>query len=104
MCDPMNPGLECAATEHCFPEPDGNPICEGPVGPGGVYSSCLDATDCQAPFNCIDTGDIFLLPCCLSWCTGDADCAAGSSCYTLATPVYVGAVEYGVCYDGLGGC
>jgi hypothetical protein len=83
--------------------PDGVPVCEGPVGPGGNYSACDDPSACQAPYNCIDTGDIFLSPCCLEWCITDADCP-GSTCSYLATPVYVGNTEYGVCYDGLGGC
>lgn len=100
----MNPGIECLSTEHCYPTPDGNPVCQGPVGGGGVYTGCLADDECQAALICIDTGDIFALPCCLSWCVTSADCGAGSSCYYLATPVYVGAVEYGVCYDGLGGC
>lgn len=76
----------------------------GPVGPGSSYSGCLDPSDCQAPLNCIDTGDIFGLPCCLSWCVSNADCGLGSTCAFLATPVFVGNTEYGVCYDGLGGC
>jgi len=79
-------------------------VCEGPVGNGGPYSACDDAGGCQAPLNCIDTGDIFLSPCCLSWCTSIADCPGGSTCEFLSTAVYVSGVEYGVCYDGFGGC
>ncbi len=104
MCDPQSPGPVCLASEHCFPQPDGNPICQGPVGGGGAYSACATPDDCQAALNCIDTGDIFASPCCLTWCTSAADCGAGSTCEYLATAVYVGAIEYGVCYDGLGGC
>ncbi len=103
-CDPMNPGPVCGASQHCFPEPDGIPLCQGPVGPGGNYSACASPSDCQAALNCIDTGDIFASPCCLTWCTSVADCPGGSTCEFLLTPVYVGGTEYGVCYDGLGGC
>lgn len=104
MCDPLNPGAECAATEHCFPQPDGNPLCAGPVGAGANYDGCLDPSECQANLNCIDVGDMVLLPCCLAWCTSVNDCPAGSTCEFLATAVYVGSTEYGVCYDGFGGC
>lgn len=103
-CDPENPGAVCLSSEHCFPTPDGNPVCQGPVGGGGTYSACATPDECQAALNCIDTGDIFALPCCLEWCNSAADCPAGSTCEFLATAVYVGAVEYGVCYDGFGGC
>ena len=103
-CDPENPGAVCLSSEHCFPAPDGNPVCLGPVGAGGTYSACGTADECQAALNCIDTGDIFALPCCLEWCNSAADCPGGSTCEFLATAVYVGAVEYGVCYDGFGGC
>ncbi|MBK9259148.1 MAG: hypothetical protein IPM54_04870 [Polyangiaceae bacterium] len=92
------------STEHCFPQPNGMPTCEGPIGSGGNYAACLDPTDCQAAFNCIDTGDIFASPCCLRWCKTAADCGGLETCEFLATPVYVGATQYGVCYDGLGGC
>jgi len=92
------------STEHCFPQPDGIPTCEGPVGSGSAYGACNDPSECQAALNCIDTGDIFLSPCCLRWCKTDANCNALESCVFLATSVYVGATEYGVCYDGGGGC
>ncbi len=103
-CDPENPGAVCLATEHCFPSPDGVPVCLGPVGAGTAYSACATASDCGPPYECVDTGDIFLSPCCLKWCNAAADCPGGSTCEFLNPAVYVGAVEYGVCYDGLGGC
>jgi hypothetical protein len=103
-CNPLNPGGVCTPAEHCFPMPNGVPVCQGPVGPGANYSACTTAADCQAAYECIDTGDVFLSPCCLEWCISAADCPGGSTCEYLSTPVYVGAIEYGVCYDGLGGC
>jgi hypothetical protein len=52
-CNPMNPGLVCAGTEHCFPQPNGQPICQGPVGPDGPYAGCQDPSECQAALICI---------------------------------------------------
>jgi hypothetical protein len=79
-------------------------MCAGPVGSGGGYASCSTPADCAAVLECVDTGDPFGLPCCLKWCTTNADCPAGNTCAFLNPSVYVGSVEYGVCYDGLGGC
>ena len=98
----MQPSFVCLVSEHCFPQPDGTSVCQGPVGASGAYGSCATPNDCTAETNCINTGAGN--PCCLTWCTSDADCSFFETCNFLATPVYVGATEYGVCYDGLGGC
>jgi hypothetical protein len=87
---------------HCFPEADGNPLCNGPTGLGGAYSACTAHADCSPALACFDTGDIFASPCCLTWCTSDADCTGSSTCTFLG--IFVGATQYGLCYDGLGGC
>jgi hypothetical protein len=35
----------------------------------------------------------------MSWCTGQADCAATETCTSLVPAVFLGNVEYGVCWD-----
>ena len=67
------------------------------------YDQMPVSVECQAPLNCIYTGDTFGLPCCLEWCISDADCP-GTTCLYLSTAVYEGSTEYGVCYYGFGGC
>jgi hypothetical protein len=94
----------CGSAEHCLPETTGVPLCSGPVGSGAAYASCSTLADCTAALFCIDTGDTFGLPCCLMWCTSDADCSGKNTCKFLSPALYVGSVQYGVCYDGLGGC
>ena len=74
------------------------------MGGGSAYFPCSTPADCQAALQCVDTGDIFANPCCLKWCTSAANCPAGSTCEFLAPAVYVGGTEYGVCFDGFGGC
>jgi hypothetical protein len=98
ICDPTNPSLECGANMHCVPTPTGDPICEPPVGPGGAYAACVTRAECGAPLECVNDGSD---NCCMTWCSSNADCGGGENCTFLNTPVYVGAIEYGVCWDGL---
>ncbi|HMY19647.1 MAG TPA: hypothetical protein PKA58_25150 [Polyangium sp.] len=86
--------------QHCIPQPNGMPTCEGPVGSGTSYAACTTNAQCASDFVCIDTGGIS--PCCLNWCISDLDCGLFDTCYPLNTPVFVNGVEYGVCSDFLG--
>jgi hypothetical protein len=90
----------CMSTQHCLPQPNGIPICQGPVGSGGQYATCTTSGQCLAAYECVDTGGF--LPCCLKWCASNADCSVGNTCYTLSTSVFVGSTEFGVCSDSLG--
>lgn len=103
-CDPRFPSVECLSTEHCVPTPDNAPFCEGPIGVGLQYDACATAADCGGPLECVDTGDPLADYCCLTWCVTDLDCTPGSTCTPLSPAVYAGGLQYGVCYDGLGGC
>jgi hypothetical protein len=98
MCDPMNPGVVCGAGKHCLPAANHIGTCKGPTGNGGQYAFCNSSNTCAPAFECIQTP--FLTTYCMKWCVTDANCGAGDSCYYFVTPVYVGATEYGVCYDG----
>jgi hypothetical protein len=71
---------------------------------GDLHVPYHSETAVEAALNCIDVGDVFASACCLRWCKTSADCGVLETCEFLATPVYVGATQYGVCYDGNGGC
>lgn len=98
VCDPTNPGPGCGANMHCVPTDVGDPVCEGPVGGGGPYAACITRAECGAPLECVNDGSD---TCCMTWCSSNSDCGGAETCTFLNTPVYVGAVEYGVCWDGL---
>lgn len=75
--------------------------CAGPVGAGGQDSVCIDDTDCQAGFACIDTGLGFNQ--CLHWCRripAGGDCPFGYTCERLgpAPGLVFNSTEYGVCF------
>lgn len=100
-CDPGNPGLDCAATESCFPTTTGDTVCAGPVGGGGQYTTCVDNTACAAGYTCVDTGVSTAY--CMEWCTSFLDCPALlDDCVSLNPMVSADGQEWGVCYDGLG--
>jgi hypothetical protein len=98
VCDPTNPGPGCGANMHCVPTEVGDPVCEAPVGAGGPYAACATRAECGAALECVNDGTD---TCCMTWCSSDGDCGGAETCTFLNTPVYVGAVEYGVCWDGL---
>ncbi|MFP6683954.1 MAG: hypothetical protein VB934_04545 [Polyangiaceae bacterium] len=64
------------------------------------YGNCLSSNDCADIYECITTG--FNTTYCMQWCTADKDCPGFpfDACYPLLPAVYVGATEWGVCYDG----
>lgn len=66
------------------------------AGTGGDTAACVNGfTDCKAQFGCFNNGTSDI---CLQWCTiGGAACPGGLTCYSLQTPLIVGATEYGVC-------
>jgi hypothetical protein len=100
-CDPMAPSAGCGAGQHCFPSTSGATSCLGPTGLGTQYDTCSTDDDCAADHVCIDTGLGTLY--CMQWCIGTLDCPSlFDSCTPLTPAVYAGAVEHGVCYDGLG--
>ncbi len=100
-CDPGNPGLDCAATESCFPSASGDTVCAGPVGAGGQYTPCVNNTACAAGYTCVDTGQGTAY--CMEWCTSFLDCPAFlDDCVSLSPMVFADLQEWGVCYDGLG--
>ncbi len=105
ICDPLMPEPVCAAGEHCLPEPQGTPASCAPAGTTPAYGGCTDNAECATITECIDVGDPFALPCCLQYCTSEADCAGLGACVApFSEPVYADGVEYGVCYDDGGGC
>lgn len=62
------------------------------------YGFCSTSADCSAAYECVNTP--FMTVYCLKWCKTNLDCGGIDVCNTLNPPVYVGATEYGVCYDG----
>lgn len=76
--------------------------CGGPVGTGGQGAACIDDTNCQRGFTCIDTGPGGDQ--CLKWCrrvpSVPADCGAvGGSCTRVGpTGLVFNGTEYGVCF------
>ena len=100
-CDPGNPGLDCAATESCFPTATGETVCAGPVGAGGQYATCADSSACAPGYTCVDTGVGTAY--CMEWCTSFLDCPAFlDDCVSLNPMMFADLQEWGVCYDGLG--
>jgi hypothetical protein len=97
-CDPMFPAPGCGSGKHCQPTQTGIPSCVGPIGVSGQYGFCGSSADCSAAYECVTTP--YSTVYCLQWCKTDADCGGLDYCNTLNPPVYVGATEYGVCYDG----
>lgn len=82
---------------HCLPTDTGDSICEGPAGNGDQYNLCDSREDCAEVLECVFIG---VDACCLTWCTSDFDCAISELCTELDPPVYIGAQEYGLCWDG----
>lgn len=100
-CNPVRqtgcaPGLACAV----YGDGGGGFVtdCAGPTGGGIDGASCLDDTDCEAGYLCIDV-DGFGFTTCNHWCnavTGEG-CDIFTTCYPFTTPAVAGGVEYGVC-------
>lgn len=105
VCDPLNPAVECGASQHCLPVEQGSvPECT-PAGSAQHYGACLDNAECTAIAECIDVGDPFALPCCLQYCRNSGDCGGLDDCYFFDPPLFADGVQFGVCYDGSGyGC
>jgi hypothetical protein len=98
-CDPMNPAPACGAGQHCFPQPDDMPVCQGPTGGGTQYVECQNPGQCAPEFHCQTTP--FGTTYCLEWCTDDFDCPnAFDFCIFFDPPMLAGGTEYGLCYDG----
>jgi hypothetical protein len=98
-CDPLSPVLVCGGNNHCIPQPNGTPICQSPTGGAVQYGNCLSSDDCSGIYECVTTG--FNTTYCMQWCASNFDCVGVfDTCYPLVPAVYVGAVEWGVCYDG----
>ncbi|MEM9068849.1 MAG: hypothetical protein AAGE52_10100 [Myxococcota bacterium] len=104
-CDPVTQ-TGCSATSACsiFEEMSGRRLtdCAGPVGTGGQGSVCVDDTNCQRGFACINTASGSQ---CLKWCRrGIAvnDCSSlgfGFVCGRLgpAPGLIFNGIEYGAC-------
>ncbi len=100
-CDPGNPGLDCAANESCFPSQvfGEDAVCDGPVGSGIQYSTCVGDSSCAPGHVCVEAGPSSIY--CMQWCTSFLDCPlALDDCVFLEPAAYAGAQEWGVCYDG----
>ncbi|MSP25868.1 MAG: hypothetical protein EXR75_12050 [Myxococcales bacterium] len=98
-CDPLNPGIGCGSGFHCVPQQSGMPLCAGPTGLGGQYDSCASSAQCGPPFECVQTP--YLTVYCMKWCKSDFDCIGALDACTYFSPgLYIGGVQYGVCYDG----
>lgn len=101
-CNPVSqtgcaPGLFCSIYRETAGAMRYLTDCAGPPGAGGADAFCIDDTDCQAGFLCIDVDGFG--PTCNHWCnvTTGAGCSGGRVCYGFTSPVVVGGVEYGVC-------
>ncbi len=102
---PLDPGGDCGAGQHCWPEPVGvQPECSA-AGSGTQYAGCGGELDCAPIYGCLPIveGEG---ACCLQFCTNDFDCPSPDDlCYPFTDPLYAGGVEYGVCFDGFpAGC
>lgn len=95
----------CGAGQHCIPLEQGvDPIC-APAGNAPHYSACSDNAQCAPTTECFDPGYFIGSPCCLTYCTGDADCQGGDFCFSFDPPAFVDGIQYGFCDDGSGfGC
>jgi hypothetical protein len=96
-CDPVtSAGCSSNAVCHVYREtPTSGRFltdCAGPAGFGGPHGFCLDNSDCDQGTFC-DTS----LNECLAYCRSDLDCPFTDACYRFATPLIVGATEYGYC-------
>ncbi len=99
VCDPLNPAAVCGGGYHCLPTTTGATVCDTPIGGGIQYSICSTRAECSSIYECVNTG--FGTTYCMKWCRmGFADCTGIDLCTGLAPAIYVGAQEYGVCYDG----
>jgi hypothetical protein len=98
-CDPMKPAIVCGSGKHCLPTTNGVPQCKGPTGAGTQYSTCKTSDTCAPAFECVTTP--YKTTYCLQWCKSDVDCLSPNKCNALNPKVFVGATQYGVCYDGL---
>lgn len=69
------------------------------AGAGGDGATCASSTDCQAGFDCVNTGSLVCKQNCQ--CPTPGLCAGGActtgTCTGYTTPLMVGATEYGVC-------
>jgi hypothetical protein len=98
-CNPLDPAVACGANNHCVPQPSGVPLCSGPIGVGAQYSSCTTSAQCAAIYECVNTP--YATTYCMQWCQMGSACPSFfDACVGLAPAVYVGAQEWGVCYDG----
>ncbi|MEJ7732291.1 MAG: hypothetical protein WKG00_24175 [Polyangiaceae bacterium] len=98
LCDPTDPEPGCGPNAHCVPAVDAMPVCEGPVGGGTPHSPCVARPDCGAELECVAAG---AAACCMSWCASNLDCGGAEACTPVFPSVFVGAVQYGVCWDGI---
>lgn len=97
-CDPRDP-LACGAptaagANGCAPDDDGGTDCSK-AGSLSIDEPCSKLPDCKPGLVCVRlaSGDA-----CKSWCrvAVDGDCEVGT-CRALASKVFVGGAEYGVC-------
>jgi hypothetical protein len=102
-CDPLD-GSGCPSTWGCHvyqEEPPGTRFFShcAPSGPGGQNAACVDDTDCQQNYSCVNTG---MSNVCLKNCnvTTNTGCAgiAGTACTGFTNHPVVGGAEYGVCF------
>ncbi len=98
-CSPLAPEPVCGPASHCWPRPDGNPICVAPAGSGIQYDYCTESAQCDPIHECLLTGNYKW---CLQWCVTDLDCPNWyDHCTQLGQPVFVGTQAWGVCWNGV---
>ncbi len=69
------------------------------AGGGGNNATCANSTDCQAGYDCVNTGSLVCkqnCECPTPGLCGGGSCAVGT-CTGYTTPLMVGGTEYGVC-------
>jgi hypothetical protein len=81
----------CPSGRGCQPSSDGRSSCFEMNENAERGDSCSYNQDCATGFTCTTEYG------CASQCRTNADCRAGYTCRSLATPLYAGAVEWGVC-------
>ena len=94
-CSPLDPTAVCGANSHCLPTQEAKSLCSYPAGTGTSGAACGAFADCAGPLACIDVG---MSSQCRQWCQRPSgSCTIGQTCQSLAQPLFIGPVEWGIC-------
>ena len=71
-------------------------VCAG-AGSGTQGQACTDPNDCAAGFSCVTIDDMEQ---CARYCNmGQPQCMGVEQCLGFSTPLMIGSIEYGVCFQ-----